>query len=73
MLDDWREMMTTRLDTVELITGLKAAGYHIYFLSNLPEDVYQLFTERRRFMRCLRAASQVFRQAEPNRTARSLI
>lgn len=50
VLDDWREMMTTKLDTVELITGLKAAGYHIYFLSNLPEDVYRLFTERRRFM-----------------------
>ena len=50
VLDDWRELMTTHLDTVELITALRAAGYHIYYLSNISEDVYELFTRRRRFM-----------------------
>lgn len=69
VLDDWREMMTTRLDTVELITGLKAAGYHIYFLSNLPEDVYQLFTERRRFMQLFEGGIPSFsvKLTKPNR------
>ncbi|HIV86916.1 MAG TPA: HAD family phosphatase [Candidatus Pygmaiobacter gallistercoris] len=50
VLDDWREMMTTRLDTVELITALRAAGYHVYYLANMAEDIYELFTRRRRFM-----------------------
>ncbi len=50
VLDDWRELMTTRLDTVELITALRAAGYHIYYLTNLSEDVFDLFVHRRRFM-----------------------
>ena len=50
VLDDWRGMMTTKLDTVELITALRASGYHIFFLSNMPEDIYLLFTQRRRFM-----------------------
>lgn len=50
VLDDWREMMTTQLDTVELITALRAAGYHIYYLANMSEDIYELFTRRRRFM-----------------------
>ena len=40
VLDDWRGMMTTKLDTVELITALRASGYHIFFLSNMPEDIY---------------------------------
>ena len=50
VLDDWRGMMTTKLDTVELITALRASGYHIYYLSNMSEEVYALFTQRRRFM-----------------------
>lgn len=50
VLDDWRGMMTTKLDTVELITALRASGYHIFFLSNMPEDIYLLFSRRRRFM-----------------------
>ena len=50
VLDDWRGMMTTKLDTVELITALRASGYHIYYLSNMSEEIYALFTQRRRFM-----------------------
>ena len=50
VLDDWRELMTTKLDTVDLILALRHSGHHLYFLSNIPEDVYLLFQQRRRFM-----------------------
>ncbi|MDK2813374.1 MAG: hypothetical protein PWQ08_629 [Clostridiales bacterium] len=50
VLDDWRELMITKLDTVDLILALRHSGHHLYFLSNIPEDVYLLFQQRRRFM-----------------------
>ena len=50
VLDDWRELMTARLDTIELMVALRAAGYHLYYLTNLSESVFDLFTRRRRFM-----------------------
>lgn len=50
ILDDWRELMTTRLDTVELMTALRSTGYRLFYLSNISEDVFQLFSRRRRFM-----------------------
>ena len=49
-LDDWHELMSTKLDTVDLIMALRAAGYHPYFLSNIPEDVFEMFCRKRRFM-----------------------
>lgn len=50
VLDDWRELMVTKLDTVDLILALRHSGHHLYFLSNIPEDVYLMFQQRRRFM-----------------------
>jgi len=50
VLDDWRELMTTKLDTVDLILALRHSGHHLYFLSNIPEDIYLMFQQRRRFM-----------------------
>ena len=50
VLDDWRELLTTKLDTVDLILALRHSGHHLYFLSNVPEDIYLMFQQRRRFM-----------------------
>ncbi len=50
VLDDWRELLITKLDTVDLILALRHSGHHLYFLSNIPEDIYLMFQQRRRFM-----------------------
>ncbi|MEG0803783.1 MAG: HAD family phosphatase [Pygmaiobacter sp.] len=51
VLDDWRDMLTTKTDTVRLMEKLHDAGYHLYFLSDISADVLNIFREKKRFMR----------------------
>lgn len=45
--DHWVEdMMDTKEDTVALIRDLKRAGYGVYYLTNMPADLWELFGAR---------------------------
>ncbi|MEG2054305.1 MAG: HAD hydrolase-like protein, partial [Oscillospiraceae bacterium] len=50
VLDEWRYMMTPKNDTISLIKTLKIKGYKVYYLSNIPEDVFTDFCENYSFM-----------------------
>lgn len=44
VLDDWANILHPRRKMNELVQKLKAHGYLVYYLSNIPEDTYaQLF------------------------------
>ena len=38
VLDSWMRSLRPRHRTLDLIRRLKKMGYHVYFLSNIPED-----------------------------------
>lgn len=40
VLDDWMTILRPRRRMIELVQRLKAHGYQVYFLSNIPEDVF---------------------------------
>ncbi len=42
----WTEHMRTKPETVELIKDLRAAGYGVYYLTNMPRDMWEVFTAR---------------------------
>lgn len=42
----FKDMMGTREDTVSLIRELRAAGYGVWYLTNMPEDLWAAFTRR---------------------------
>ena len=46
VLDDWMHILRPRRKMQELVQRLKAKGYCVYYLSNIPEDVLALLTER---------------------------
>lgn len=46
VLDDWMHILRPRKKMQELVQRLKAKGYCVYYLSNIPEDVLALLTER---------------------------
>ena len=46
VLDDWVHILRPRRRMQELVQKLKAHGYCVYYLSNIPEDVLELLTER---------------------------
>lgn len=50
VLDDWRDMLTTKRDTVRLMEELKNAGYPLYYLSDISQDVLDIFRRRKSFM-----------------------
>ena len=47
ILDDWYDMLRTKEDTVQLMKRLKSRGYGLYYLSNIPWDVYGMLQQRR--------------------------
>lgn len=51
VLDDWRDMLTTRRGTVRLAEELRALGLPLYYLSDIPEDVLDMFRRKKSFMR----------------------
>ena len=46
VLDDWMHILRPRRKMQELVQKLKAHGYCVYYLSNIPEDVLALLMER---------------------------
>lgn len=50
VLDDWRDMLTTRKQVTALMEELKKAGYPLYYLSDIPQDVLEMFRRKKRFM-----------------------
>lgn len=47
VIDHWiGDMMGTREDTVGLIRELRAAGYGVWYLTNMPADLWEVFTAR---------------------------
>lgn len=46
VLDDWMHILRPRRRMRELVQTLKSKGYCVYYLSNIPEDVLALLTER---------------------------
>ena len=43
---DWMHILRPRLRMLELVRRLKNHGYCVYYLSNIPQDVLELLTER---------------------------
>lgn len=50
VLDDWRDMLVTKNDTVRLMEQLRTLGYPLYYLSDIAEDVLEMFQQKKRFM-----------------------
>lgn len=50
VLDDWRDMLVTKSDTVRLMEQLRTLGYSLYYLSDIAEDVLDMFQKKKRFM-----------------------
>ena len=46
VLDDWMHILRPRRRMQELVQKLKAHGYCVYYLSNIPEDVLDLLMNR---------------------------
>ena len=46
VLDDWMHILRPRRKMQELVQKLKAHGYCVYYLSNIPEDVLDLLMNR---------------------------
>ena len=46
VLDDWLHILRPRRRMQELVRRLKSHGYCVYYLSNIPQDVLDLLTER---------------------------
>ncbi len=42
----WPEHMRTKDDTVALVKALRAGGYNVYYLTNMPRDLWQEFVGR---------------------------
>lgn len=46
VLDDWYRMLKTRRRTVDVMKRLKKMGFSLYYLSNIPWDVYEEIQQR---------------------------
>ena len=46
VLDDWYRILRTRRRTVDIMKRLKKMGFSLYYLSNIPWDVYEEMQQR---------------------------
>lgn len=51
VLDDWTHILHPRHRMQELVRRLKNHGYCVYYLTNMPEDIFQLLNARGTFER----------------------
>lgn len=51
VIDDWITMLTTRQKTAMILAQLKASGYRVFYLTNMPEDIFEQL-QQRSFWRC---------------------
>ena len=55
VIDEWQSILHTNKRTVKTMCKLKLAGYRLYYLSNIPQDVMTKSASGT-FSRCLTAA-----------------
>ena len=55
VIDEWQSILHTNKRTVKTMCKLKLAGYRLYYLSNIPQDVIDEIRQRD-FFHCLTAA-----------------
>lgn len=48
-IEEWAEMLRTKKDTVQIMRKLKAAGYRLYYLTNIPTDIMDELRQREWF------------------------
>ena len=70
VLDDWMHILRPRRRMQELVQKLKAHGYCVYYLSNIPEDVLDLLMNRD-IRACSTAAWPPARSTSTSRTPAS--
>lgn len=51
VLDDWRDLLTTKKPVVRLAEELKRNGAGLYYLSNISEDILRMFEQKKKFMK----------------------
>ena len=49
VIDEWESILRTNKRTVKTMCKLKLAGYRLYYLSNIPSDVFHNNLEQRDF------------------------
>lgn len=49
VIDEWKDILRTKGATVRAMQKLKAAGYHLYYLTNIPSDVMDELRQREWF------------------------
>lgn len=49
VLEDWVDMLRTKEDTVRVAKRLQKAGFNLYYLSNMSQDVFQSIQSRKFF------------------------
>ena len=45
-IDEWATMLRTKKTTVQIMRKLKAAGYRLYYLTNIPADIMDELRQR---------------------------
>ena len=48
-IDEWATMLRTKKTTVQIMRKLKAAGYRLYYLTNIPTDIMDELRQREWF------------------------
>ena len=48
-IDEWATMLRTKKTTVQIMRKLKAAGYRLYYLTNIPTDIMDDLRQREWF------------------------
>ena len=51
VLDDWTHILPPRHKMQELVRRLKNHGYCVYYLTNMPQDIFELLEQRGTFER----------------------
>lgn len=46
VIDDWTSMLTTRHKTAQILPQLKASGYRVFYLTNMPADIFEQLKQR---------------------------
>lgn len=46
VLEEWQDMLRDKTTTIKVMQQLKAQGYRLYYLSNMPADVFEELQQR---------------------------
>lgn len=65
-IDEWATMLRTKT-TVQIMRKLKAAGYRLYYLTNIPTDIMDELRQRWFYYSTADVASSGLHLCKPNR------